>query len=207
MPGLRQRRHAVTMRAEHGSPGVASLHLNSLEDAARSHQTRACHPGKRRSEITRGSTLMKATAYARTAASSLSASLTAQAASAAVTRFPDRHPAGKVIGYWRLTDGISRQTQIMGCCWLDIDAMMSILAVPCLEAMAVFVRAKKSGTRRYLQVVENRWEDGAVRQRGIATFGCLDPLQTQGDIGGPMRSLGRFADRVCVVGDAASGLR
>ena len=68
----------------------------------------------------------------------------------------------------------------------------------------MFVRAKKSGTRRYLQVVENRWEDGAVRQRVIATIGRLDQLQAQGHVDAILQSLGRFAHRVRVVQDAAS---
>jgi transposase len=69
----------------------------------------------------------------------------------------------------------------------------------------MFVRAKKSGTRRYLQVVENRWEDGAVRQRVIATLGRLDQLQAQGHIDSIVRSLGRFAEEVRVVQRAANG--
>jgi len=30
---------------------------------------------------------------------------------------------------------------------------------------AMFFREKKSGSRRYLQIVENRWEDGGSKQR------------------------------------------
>jgi hypothetical protein len=69
----------------------------------------------------------------------------------------------------------------------------------------MFVRAKKSGPRHYLQVVENRWQDGAVRQRVIATLGRLDQLQANGDVDGLLRSLARFGDRVRVVQAAASG--
>jgi hypothetical protein len=32
----------------------------------------------------------------------------------------------------------------------------------------MFFRTKKSGTRSYLQIVENRWEDGRPKQRVIA---------------------------------------
>ena len=35
----------------------------------------------------------------------------------------------------------------------------------------MFFRTKTSGTRSYLQIVENRWEDGRPRQRVIATWG------------------------------------
>ena len=69
----------------------------------------------------------------------------------------------------------------------------------------MFVRVKKSGPRQYLQVVESRWENGATRQRVIATLGRLDRLQAKGDVDGLMRSLERFAERVRVVEDAAAG--
>ena len=69
----------------------------------------------------------------------------------------------------------------------------------------MFVRVKKSGPREYLQVAESRWEDGATRQRVVATLGRLDKLQAHGDVDGLMRSLARFADRVRVVQDAAAG--
>jgi hypothetical protein len=34
----------------------------------------------------------------------------------------------------------------------------------------MFFRTKTSGPRSYLQIVENRWEDGRPRQRGMATI-------------------------------------
>ena len=43
----------------------------------------------------------------------------------------------------------------------------------------MFFRTKKSGTRSYLQVVENRWENGRSRQRVVATLGRLDQLQAK----------------------------
>ena len=46
----------------------------------------------------------------------------------------------------------------------------------------MFFRTKKSGTRSYLQIVENRWEDGRPRQRVIATLGRLDLLQQSGQL-------------------------
>ena len=46
----------------------------------------------------------------------------------------------------------------------------------------MFFRTKKSGTRSYLQIVENRWEDGRPRQRVIATLGRLDQLQQTGQL-------------------------
>ena len=44
----------------------------------------------------------------------------------------------------------------------------------------MFFRRKKSGGRVYLQVVENRWENGRSKQRVIATLGRLDRLQEKG---------------------------
>jgi len=69
----------------------------------------------------------------------------------------------------------------------------------------MFVRVKSSGPRKYLQVVENRWEDGASRQRVVATLGRLDELQAQGNVDGLLKSLGRFAERVRVFEDASQG--
>jgi hypothetical protein len=46
----------------------------------------------------------------------------------------------------------------------------------------MFFRTKKSGARSYLQVVENRWENGRSRQRVVATLGRLDQLQESGQL-------------------------
>jgi transposase len=69
----------------------------------------------------------------------------------------------------------------------------------------MFVRVKTSGPRQYLQVVENRWDEGGTRQRVVATLGRLDRLDAEGAIDGLLRSLGRFADKVRVVEDLAAG--
>ena len=44
----------------------------------------------------------------------------------------------------------------------------------------MFFRTKTSGPRTYLQIVENRWEDGRTRQRVVATLGRLDALLVSG---------------------------
>ena len=46
----------------------------------------------------------------------------------------------------------------------------------------MFVRAKKSGSYEYLQIVENQRIDGKVRQQVAATLGRLDILQATGKI-------------------------
>jgi hypothetical protein len=48
----------------------------------------------------------------------------------------------------------------------------------------MFFRQKKSGERVYLQIVENRWEQGQSQQRVIATLGRLDQLRESGQLDG-----------------------
>jgi len=63
----------------------------------------------------------------------------------------------------------------------------------------MFVRAKKSGAYRYLQVVHNERVDGKVRQRVVATLGRLDVLQKSGQIDALIASCGRFAQHTAVL--------
>ncbi|MBV8311189.1 MAG: hypothetical protein JO344_12470 [Planctomycetaceae bacterium] len=60
----------------------------------------------------------------------------------------------------------------------------------------MFFRTKTSGTRSYLQIVENRWEDGRPRQRVIATLRRLDQLQQTGQFDSLLVS-GRYALTPC----------
>ena len=63
----------------------------------------------------------------------------------------------------------------------------------------MFVRVKKSGNNQYLQIVENRRENGKTKQRVISTIGRLDRLQARGDIETLVRSLSRFSEKVLMV--------
>jgi len=63
----------------------------------------------------------------------------------------------------------------------------------------MFFRQKKSGNRRYLQIVENRWEDGRSKQRVIATLGRLDQLQQSRQLEGLLRSGARFCESVLLL--------
>src|SRR5450759_4618280 len=63
----------------------------------------------------------------------------------------------------------------------------------------MFFRTKKSGTRSYLQIVENRWEDGRPRQRVVATLGRLDQLQQSGRLDALLVSGARFAQSVLLL--------
>ena len=57
----------------------------------------------------------------------------------------------------------------------------------------MFFRQKRSWKHIYLQIVENRWEDGRSKQRVIATLGRLDELRAQGRLDGLLRSGAKFS--------------
>lgn len=63
----------------------------------------------------------------------------------------------------------------------------------------MFFRQKQSGSRSYLQIVENRRENGRVRQRVIATLGRLDELQQKGAVESLLRSGSRFAEAALLI--------
>jgi hypothetical protein len=69
----------------------------------------------------------------------------------------------------------------------------------------MFMRKKKSGDRVYLQVVENRWEDGKVKQRVIATLGRLDELQQSGQLDSLVRSSAKLSETLMVLDARARG--
>ena len=70
----------------------------------------------------------------------------------------------------------------------------------------MFARVKKSGTHQYLQLVENRRENGKVAQRVIATLGRLDQINEKGGVESIIRSLSRFSDSALLVLSARSQL-
>ena len=63
----------------------------------------------------------------------------------------------------------------------------------------MFFRTKKSRSHVYLQLVENRWEDGRSRQRVLATLGRLDLLQQSGQVDALLASGARFATKVLLL--------
>ena len=69
----------------------------------------------------------------------------------------------------------------------------------------MFFRTKKSGTRSYLQIVENRWEEGRPRQRVIATLGRLDQLHQNGQLDALLVSGARFSQSVLLLSAHAKG--
>jgi hypothetical protein len=63
----------------------------------------------------------------------------------------------------------------------------------------MFFRTKPSGSRRYLQIVENHWRDGRSCQRVVATLGRLDRLQADGRLEALLASGARFAEQALVI--------
>ena len=63
----------------------------------------------------------------------------------------------------------------------------------------MFFRQKRSGKYTYLQIVENRWEDGGSKQRVIVTLGRLDELREQGQLDGLLRSGAKLSHAAMVL--------
>ena len=69
----------------------------------------------------------------------------------------------------------------------------------------MFFRQKRSGNRVYLQIVENRWEQGRSKQRVIATLGRLDRLIESGQLDALLQSGAKFSESVMVLGAHREG--
>jgi transposase len=67
------------------------------------------------------------------------------------------------------------------------------------EEDTMFARIKKSGNNQYLQIVENRRENGKVAQRVIATLGRMDQMTEKGEVESLIRSLSRFSERTLLI--------
>lgn len=63
----------------------------------------------------------------------------------------------------------------------------------------LFARIKKSGKYQYLQIVENRKENGKVKQRVIGTIGRMDQLQAKERVETLIRSLSQFSERALLI--------
>ena len=63
----------------------------------------------------------------------------------------------------------------------------------------MFFRLKKSGERAYVQIVENRRVDGAVRQSVIATLGRADELDASGALASLLASGAKLTDQVLLI--------
>src|SRR5262245_62062404 len=63
----------------------------------------------------------------------------------------------------------------------------------------MFFRIKKSGTRGYVQVVENKRVNGTVQQSVIATLGRTDELAASGALASLLACGARFCDQVLLI--------
>lgn len=69
----------------------------------------------------------------------------------------------------------------------------------------MFFRQKKAGGHTYLQIVENRWENGRARQRVLATLGRLDQLTESGQLEALLASGSRFATSLTILSEHRRG--
>ena len=69
----------------------------------------------------------------------------------------------------------------------------------------MFVRTQTNGSRTYLLIVDNEWVDGKVKQRVLLRLGRLDELLASGRLDSLMQSLGRFSEKLTVLGVHARG--
>ncbi len=63
----------------------------------------------------------------------------------------------------------------------------------------MFFRFKKSGQRSYVQIVENKRVDGAVRQTIIANLGRADELGASGALASLLASGAKLTDQVLLI--------
>ena len=63
----------------------------------------------------------------------------------------------------------------------------------------MFFRVKQSGPRSYLQIVENRRDGGAVRQKVVATLGRADELAARGGLAALLASGARHCEQVLLL--------
>jgi hypothetical protein len=63
----------------------------------------------------------------------------------------------------------------------------------------MFARIKKSGRYQYLQIVENRRNNGKISQRVIGTVGRLDRMHAKGNVETLIRSLARYSEKTLLV--------
>jgi hypothetical protein len=65
----------------------------------------------------------------------------------------------------------------------------------------MFFRQKKVKDYVYLQIVENRWENGKTRQRVLGTVGRLDQLRESGELEALLESGARFVESMLVLSE------
>ena len=81
---------------------------------------------------------------------------------------------------------------------LDLEKRVRFCGGLFLE-VTLFFRIKKSGHRAYVQIVENKRFDGAVRQSVIANLGRADDLIASGALASLLASGAKFTDQVLLI--------
>ena len=69
----------------------------------------------------------------------------------------------------------------------------------------MFIRTQSNGSRTYLLIVDNERVDGKVMQRALFRLGRLDQLLASGQLDSLIQSLGRFSEKLAVLGAHARG--
>ena len=69
----------------------------------------------------------------------------------------------------------------------------------------MFLRTQTTAGRTYLLLVENERVEGRIKQRVLHRLGRLDQLQASGQLDSLLASLGRFSDRLAVLGAHSRG--
>lgn len=69
----------------------------------------------------------------------------------------------------------------------------------------MFIRVKVSGPRKYLQIVESKWDKGKIHQKVIATLGRLDKLLERGSLDSLLRSGMRFSEKLAIIDSYKKG--
>ena len=69
----------------------------------------------------------------------------------------------------------------------------------------MFIRTQSNGPRTYLLIVDNERVDGKVMQRVLFRLGRLDQLLASGQLDSLIQSLGRFSEKLAVLGAHARG--
>ncbi len=69
----------------------------------------------------------------------------------------------------------------------------------------MFIRTQSNGSRTYLLMVDNERVDGKVKQRVLLRLGRLEELLANGQLDSLLQSLGRFSEKLAVLGAHAAG--
>ena len=69
----------------------------------------------------------------------------------------------------------------------------------------MFVRTQTNGSRTYLLLVDNERVDGKVKQRILLRLGRLDELLASGKLDALVQSLGKYSEKLAILGAHAAG--